>query len=130
MPLPAQDVTPHNPFVFGTGGCIAGDYTTTSGLAVSLSRGGSDEHGHTHAVSVTLKDDDATDVFALSVAQDPVYGTPIFTTLGGKSSCPGETGTTRKDSKVTIKKVEYHCEDPSWKSTRATGRRSHFCVCA
>ena len=43
------------------------------------------------------------------MAQDPVYGTPIFTTLGGFSSCPGETGTTRRDSFVSILSITPKC---------------------
>jgi hypothetical protein len=31
--------------------------------------------------------------------------------MGGQSSCPGETGTTKIDSGVTIAALEYHCGD-------------------
>jgi hypothetical protein len=39
-----------------------------------------------------------------------VHGTLVFTTMGGQSSCPGETGTTKIDSRVTIFALEYHCD--------------------
>jgi hypothetical protein len=31
--------------------------------------------------------------------------------MGGQSSCPGETGTTKIDSRITIAALEYHCGD-------------------
>ncbi|KAH8059580.1 calcium ion binding protein [Aureococcus anophagefferens] len=57
-------------------------------------------------------DGEPGDFFAVKVEGDSHYGTPIFTTMGGLSSCPGETGTTKVDDRVTIAKIEYHC-DPS-----------------
>ena len=36
------------------------------------------------------------DYFAVKIGEDPVYGTPVFTTLGGQSKCPGETMTNRR----------------------------------
>ncbi|KAH8069300.1 glutathione transferase [Aureococcus anophagefferens] len=41
-------------------------------------------------------------VFAVKIETDTVYGTPIFTTIGGESTCPGETATTRRAEEVTI----------------------------
>ena len=60
---------------------------------------------YTRAVAVSLNDDNTQDLFVVRVSQDSVYGTPIFTTMGGRSSCVGETGTTRRDSRVTIKEI-------------------------
>ena len=37
------------------------------------------------------------DYFAVKIGEDPVYGTPVFTTLGGQSMCPGETMTNRRE---------------------------------
>ena len=78
-------------------------------FSVSLGRAANKEAGHTHSVAVSLKDGNAQDVFAVKISQDAVYGTPIFTTMGGRSSCPGETGTTRRDSRVTIKEIKPLC---------------------
>ena len=36
----------------------------------------------------------------------------IIQTLGGRSTCPGETGTTRRDSRVTIEAIEPFCDEP------------------
>ena len=36
------------------------------------------------------------------MTEDPVYGTPVFTTMGGKSKCPGETGTSRRESGIDM----------------------------
>ena len=49
------------------------------------------------------------DFFAVRITEDPVYGTPIFTTVGGKSKCPGETGTTRRESGVKIVQIIDRC---------------------
>ena len=43
--------------------------------------------------SFTLSDDDAGDHFNVTIKRDPNYGTPIFQTTAGQSSCPFETGT-------------------------------------
>ncbi len=49
-----------------------------------------------NTIGFELADDDASppgDVFTIDVLGDPVYGTPVFKLLGGKSSCPWEQGT-------------------------------------
>jgi len=43
------------------------------------------------------------------VTQDQTYGTPIFTTMGGQSKCPGETGTSRRESEVKIIQIIPRC---------------------
>ena len=45
----------------------------------------------------------------MRISEDPVYGTPIFTTMGGESKCPGETGTLRRESGVEILQVLPNC---------------------
>ena len=58
-------------------------------------------------------DPDADDVFAVRIRQDKVFGTPIFETVGGVSQCPGESGTTKKDSFITIApSLQYYCATP------------------
>lgn len=49
------------------------------------------------------------DYFAVRVTEDPVYATPIFTTMGGQSKCPGETMTSRRESNVRIMTIEHRC---------------------
>ncbi|KAJ1451362.1 hypothetical protein M885DRAFT_468528 [Pelagophyceae sp. CCMP2097] len=85
--------------------------TWGSSFGVELSRSSSSTNSETHSVTVNLGDPSPYDFFAVKIAQDPVHGTPIFTTMGGQSSCPGETGTTKVDSRVTIASLEYHCGD-------------------
>jgi hypothetical protein len=49
------------------------------------------------------------DYFAVRMTEDPVYGTPVFTTMGGQSKCPGETGTSRRESAVSIYQIVPRC---------------------
>jgi len=93
----------------GIQGCGTWGHAETDSFSVSMSRSANKETGHTHTVAVSLKDDNVRDVFAVQVAMDATYGTPIFTTLGGFSSCPGETGTTRRDSGVSIISITPQC---------------------
>jgi hypothetical protein len=50
------------------------------------------------------------DFFVVKMTEDHVYGTPVFTTIGGKSKCPGETGTLRREDDVTIEIID-RCKD-------------------
>jgi hypothetical protein len=55
----------------------------------------------TNTIGFELADDDADppgDVFTIDVLGDPVYGTPVFKLLGGKSSCPWEPGTMAREA--------------------------------
>jgi len=99
----------------GLGFCAKYDGGTASSFSVSLGRAANKESEHEHAVGISLKDGNAQDVFAVKISQDTVYGTPIFTTMGGSSSCVGETATTRRDSRVTIKEIKPLCSknDPA-----------------
>lgn len=87
-------------------------------IDVSLGRAAKRDKGATHTVSFELSDPDPDDFFAVRVASDPVYATPIFETLGGMSTCPGETATTKRDSRVTLgpnlaAAIDYNrCETP------------------
>lgn len=38
-----------------------------------------------------------------------MFGTPVFTTLGGQSKCPGESGTLARESNVKIKQIKARC---------------------
>jgi hypothetical protein len=49
------------------------------------------------------------DYFAVRITEDPVFGTPVFTTMGGQSKCPGETSTSRRESGVRILEIRHLC---------------------
>ena len=78
-------------------------------VSVSMGKSAGEDREREHTVQITLGDYQSDDYFAMKIEQDKVYGTPIFTTLGGRSSCPGETATTRRDSLVTISGVKHRC---------------------
>jgi len=80
-----------------------------SSVSVAMSRSASRSDGMEHAISFTLKDDDDSDFFAVKIFNDKVHGTPAFQTVGGISSGPGETGTSKIDSFVTIKEIRHYC---------------------
>ena len=83
----------------------------TGSIGVRLGRDQSRDSGHEHTVKIDLGDGDSYDFFAVKIAEDHAYGTPIFQTMGGFSSCPGETATSKGDSMVSILKISYdYCE--------------------
>jgi hypothetical protein len=45
-----------------------------------------------------LKDDDPGDFFSVDIKKDPIYGTPVFGLVSGRSSCPWEPGTQPRES--------------------------------
>lgn len=45
-----------------------------------------------------LKDDDPGDFFSVDIKKDPVYGTPVFGLVSGRSSCPWEIGTQPRET--------------------------------
>jgi len=85
--------------------------TFGSAFGVKLSRVSSLADGVMEKVEVFLSDPSPDDFFAVRIAQDAAHGTPIFSTISGLSSCPGETGSTKIDSLVEIEAIEYHCGD-------------------
>lgn len=78
---------------------------------MKVSMGRSTEQGQktAHTVHIHFDDPDAYDFFAVQIREDVHYQTPIFTTIGGISSCPGETATQRRDSGVTIGSINHKC---------------------
>ncbi|MFN5236832.1 MAG: LamG-like jellyroll fold domain-containing protein, partial [Bacteroidota bacterium] len=70
-------------------------------LGVQIDMGVSSEFSNTQSnsqtVGYTLADDDIKDVFTVDVLQDRVYGTPVFRTISGNSSCPYEEKTVPRD---------------------------------
>ncbi|MEN9415885.1 MAG: hypothetical protein RLZ62_2189, partial [Bacteroidota bacterium] len=62
-------------------------------LDMGVSSDFSSSETNSQTVAYTLADDDIKDVFTVDVLQDKVYGTPVFKTVSGNSSCPYEEKT-------------------------------------
>jgi hypothetical protein len=50
----------------------------------------------------SLGDENAGDKFVVQVATDTRFGTPVFVTKGGRSSCPGERNTIYRESGIKL----------------------------
>ena len=48
--------------------------------------------------SFTLYDDDPGDNFLVEIKEDPIWGMPVYTLIGGQSECPWESGTMRRNA--------------------------------
>ena len=74
----------------------------------------------------------AGDYFAVRITEDPVYGTPVFTTMGGQSKCPGESGTNRRESQVSIAGIIPRCGSattgPCTNEHLPAGAKAHYGV--
>lgn len=81
-------------FFFGGQGTV-GKYTATLSLETTIS--GSETEGSVIETSYNLTDDDIGDYFSVDVGTDPHYGTPVFRTVSGRSSCPLEANTQPRD---------------------------------
>ena len=60
-----------------------------------------------------------------------MFGTPVFTTIGGQSKCPGETSTSRRQSEVSIVDIvpRYASPDSLCENTNLNaGEKAHFGV--
>ena len=68
----------------------------------------------------------------IRITEDPVYGTPVFKTIGGQSQCPGETATSRRQSNVQIMEIVPQCGPDSNAicdvTTLAEGAKANFAV--
>ncbi|MCP3997600.1 MAG: hypothetical protein GY722_21440, partial [bacterium] len=72
----------------------------TSTLRFEANFGGSVEEETILTTGYSLSDDDPGDYFSIDVATDPVYGTPVFDTRSGRSSCPWEADTQPRDGVI------------------------------
>lgn len=74
---------------------------TVSGFEIKtgMSYGGSRITTTTSAntVGYSLRDDDPGDALTVDIFKDPVFGTPVFETVAGTTSCPWEEGTQARD---------------------------------
>ena len=95
--------------VFGIGGLSENAFGITNQFTLHLGKSSEEVHESDRTVAVSLGDGDGGDFFAVRITEDPVYGTPVFTTMGGASKCPGETGTSRRDSNVRILEIRERC---------------------
>jgi len=82
--------------------------TTLFGALIDIGKSSSQEHSYTRSVTITLSDSNMGDYFVMRITEDPVFGTPVFTTMGGQSKCPAETMTAARESKVTMR-IEPRC---------------------
>ena len=102
----------------------------TETFTLQLGKSSEEEHGSERTVTVSLGDDDGGDYFAVRITEDPVYGTPVFTTMGGASKCPGETGTSRRESNVRILEIRERCgadkASPCNELTLVNGQYANF----
>lgn len=55
------------------------------------------EHGESATTSFTLFDEQMGDMIDVQVGRDPVFGTPVFRTVGGRTVCPHEHGTDARE---------------------------------
>lgn len=69
-------------------------------LGFSTTRSGSTSETNSRTVGYTLSDGDAGDYFTVDVKDDASYGTPVFSLVDGRSSCPFEPGTQPRDAPV------------------------------
>lgn len=60
--------------------------------------GASSTSNYERQIGYVLNDDDVGDYFWVNVLNDKVYGTPVFELVSGRSSCPWEPGTQRRDA--------------------------------
>jgi hypothetical protein len=67
------------------------------------------DHSVTQGVTINLEDSDNGDYFGILIQEDVTYGTPMFTTLGGQSMCPAETGTLAREGSVKIVDIIPRC---------------------
>ena len=95
--------------IFGVGIGTENDYGLKNIFTLSLGKSSEEDHESERTVSVSLGDNEVGDFFAVRITEDPVYGTPVFTTMGGASKCPGETGTSRRESNVRILEIRERC---------------------
>ena len=118
--------------VFGVGLQTKNDLGLTNVFTVHLGKLSEEEHDSERIVTVSLADNDIGDFFAVRITEDPVYGTPVFTTMGGTSKCPGETGTSRRESNVRIVEIRERCGadnvSPCNEFTLAPGENANFGV--
>ena len=118
--------------IFGIGFFSKDTEGFENSMVVELQKLSNQQHDTLRTVAISLNDDDKGDYFAVRVTEDPVFGTPVFTTMGGASKCPGETGTSRRESNVRILEIRERCgadkASPCNELTLSPGDNANFGV--
>lgn len=73
-----------------SGGSIV-NFKVESGGSTTNSITNTTEFGYQYS------DNDVNDQVVVDIKKDPVFGSPVFVTVGGQTSCPGEVNTTQRD---------------------------------
>ena len=78
---------------------IEAELTGEMATSMSIEVGGSisSETAHHTAVEVNLGDGEVGDQFDVLIVIDPVFATPVFKTISGRSSCPHEPHTVQRE---------------------------------
>jgi hypothetical protein len=85
--------------VFGfRGGLNAGGGSFGGGDKPTIDTESGKEVESENTVDFTLSDPDIGDYFDVQISHDPIYGTPVFDTLAGRSLCPHEIGTDAREA--------------------------------
>lgn len=73
--------------------------TSDFSMKMGISIGGAYNTSSTNTTTVGyhLEDNDVGDNFSINILKDKVYGTPVFKTVSGQSSCPHEPNTQHRD---------------------------------
>ncbi len=78
------------------GSGVSGEVETRLSLELGASVTGSEVKSVT--TGFELNDDDQGDFFSVNIREDPIYGTPVFDVVSGRSSCPLEEFTQPRES--------------------------------
>ena len=66
------------------------EYSFTAGTNTENGREASETRESETSVTLTLEDEEMLDFFDVGIKNDPVYGTPVFETVAGRTMCPHE----------------------------------------
>ena len=67
----------------------SGETAFSKSIEIEIGKSQASDRSYERGVTISMSDGDMGDYFAVRITQDPVYGTPVFTTMGGQSKCPG-----------------------------------------
>ena len=83
-------------------------------LRTEFGAGSSISELKTRKTGFVLNDDDGNDYFSVNIMADEVYGTPVFKSVSGSSSCPWEPGTQpREGVQLTSDAYLVNVDDPN-----------------
>eukprot|EP01036_Dinobryon_divergens_P032287 gene32287-41843_t len=76
---------------------------------IKISQRSENKHDVMRTIIIDFGDEDMGDLFAVRITEDSAFGTPVFTTMGGSSRCPGESSTSKRDSGVSTVSIQPRC---------------------